>query len=421
MWGVSTSSHQVEGGTENNWSVWELANAKELAQNAHRRTLPSGAFRLFSQLPPWNEIKSEAEDPANYISGRGVDHYNRFKEDFDLAKKLNMNAFRFSLEWSRIEPEEGKWDEEAIAHYKTYIAELRKRHMEPMMNIWHWTMPTWFTDKGGFEKRANLRYFERFVEKVASSLLDDVLYVITLNEPNVYASFSYILGEWPPQRKNFFKFAKVYWNLTRAHRRAYYILKKHKSCLQVGLAPQLSNIQAKRPHNVLDEATTKAMRYFWNWWFLHRTRKEQDFIGVNYYFTDYYRWNNGMKPQDPDVPSSDLGWYLEPEGLYPILLRAWARYKRPIFITENGLADRHDEYRQWWIEETLIAMERAISEGVDVRGYFHWSLLDNFEWSFGWWPKFGLIEVDRKHGMKRTIRPSALWFGKTIEQIRKNS
>jgi beta-glucosidase/6-phospho-beta-glucosidase/beta-galactosidase len=108
---------------------------------------------------------------------------------------------------------------------------------------------------------------------------------------------------------------------------------------------------------------------------------------------------------------------MEPEGLYPLLVRLWARFKKPIFVTENGLADSKDEYRHWWIEETIVAMERAISEGVDLRGYFHWSLLDNFEWKYGWWPKFGLVEVDREDGMKRTIRPSAKWFAKKIEKL----
>ena len=108
---------------------------------------------------------------------------------------------------------------------------------------------------------------------------------------------------------------------------------------------------------------------------------------------------------------------MEPEGIYPLLLRTWTRYKTPIFITENGLADSSDEHRRWWIEETIVAMERAISEGVDLRGYFHWSLLDNFEWKYGWWPQFGLVHVDRKNGMKRTIRPSAKWFSEMIAKI----
>ena len=125
-----------------------------------------------------------------------------------------------------------------------------------------------------------------------------------------------------------------------------------------------------------------------------------------------------MKRFNASVPLSDLGVYMEPEGLYPILLRVWARYQKPIIITENGVADARDQYRQWWLEQSIIAMERALSEGVDVRGYFHWSLLDNFEWAYGWWPKFGLVEVDRANGMKRTIRPSALWFAGKIKKLK---
>jgi beta-glucosidase/6-phospho-beta-glucosidase/beta-galactosidase len=113
-----------------------------------------------------------------------------------------------------------------------------------------------------------------------------------------------------------------------------------------------------------------------------------------------------------------LGWYMEPEGIYPLLLRVWAHYKKPIIITENGVADQDDQYRRWWIEETMVAMERALSEGVDLRGYFHWSLLDNFEWAQGWWPKFGLVEVDRKT-MRRKIRPSAKWLAGQLAKLEK--
>lgn len=406
FWGASTASHQVEGDNQNQWSVWEQENAKELAQLAHQR---------LSYLPNWNEIKEQAERPENYVSGKGVEHYKRYKQDFDLLDELNLNSFRFGVEWSRLEPEPGKWNAEAFAHYKRYIAELRRRNIEPFLNIWHWTVPTWFADEGGFAKRANLRYFDRFVQKIADELLDDVTYVITLNEPNVYASFSYLTGEWTPQKKNPLTFMKVYWNLTRAHRRAYRILKQAKPHLQVGLAAQLANMQAKRPHSVMDGLSTKWMRYFWNWWFLNRVRRYQDFVGFNYYFTDYY--TKLVKRSNPEVPVSDLGWYMEPEGLYPILLRLWSHYKKPIFVTENGVADQDDQYRRWWLEETIVAMERALSEGVDIRGYFYWSLLDNFEWKYGWWPKFGLVEVDRENGMKRTIRPSAKWFAEKIKNI----
>lgn len=406
FWGASTSAHQVEGYNQNQWSVWELENAARLAQTAHIR---------LSWLPSWEKYKNQAEEPSNYVSGEGVDHFNRYKEDFDLIKELNLNSFRFSIEWSRIEPLEGKWDQNAIEHYQNYIAELRKRRIEPFLNLWHWTLPVWFSEKGGFEKAENLKYFDRFVEKVATDLLHDVEYVLTLNEPNNYSSFGYLLGEWPPQKKNFFLFAKVYYNLAKAHRRAYKIIKKHKPSAQVGGALILANIQAKHPHSFLDEISTKFMRYAWNWWYLRRIRRHQDFIGVNYYFSDYY---TGLgKRENPKVPSSDLGWYAEPEGLYPIVLRTWAKFKKPIFISESGIADGDDELRQWWIQENIVAMERALSEGVDLRGYFHWSLLDNFEWSYGWWPKFGLVKVDRARGMKRTIRPSGIWFSKWLKSL----
>jgi beta-glucosidase len=406
LWGASVSAHQVEGGNHNQWTVWELSHAAELAKTAEKR---------LGWLHNWDEIKKQAQNPDNYISGKGIDHYNRYEEDFDFLGKLNLNSFRFGIEWSRIEPEEGVWNEEEFEHYRKYIHALKERGIEPVMNIWHWSMPTWFTDKGGFEKQANLKYFLRFVEKVGSQYGHMLRYIITLNEPNVYASFSYQLGMWPPQQKNPIKTVWVYWNLVRAHRQAYKVLKHLNPKLNIGVASQLGNIQAKRPHNFFDELSTKVMRTAWNWWFLRRIRKQQDFIGINYYFTDYY--TGLFKKKNPTQPVSDLGWYMEPEGLYPLMVRAWARYKKPIMITENGVADAKDEYRRWWIEETIVAMERARSEGVNVIGYFHWSLLDNFEWSTGWWPRFGLVEVDRAHGMKRTIRPSSKWFAERIRKL----
>lgn len=408
FWGASTAGHQVEGGNSNQWTVWEQHNAKELAQTAHQR---------LGWLPSWQQVKAQAESPDNYISGAGVAHYERYEEDFDIAAQLNLNAFRFGIEWSRIEPREGEWDEAEITHYREYIASLRKRGIEPFANIWHWTFPVWFAEAGGFAKRQNLRYFKRFIEKIAEELVDDLGYIITLNEPNVYASFGYLSGEWVPNQRNPLTFLRVYRNLYKAHRIAYRVLKAKKPSLQIGIAQQLGNIQAKRPHNIIDQTATRWMRYFWNWWFINRIKKQQDFVGINYYFTDYY---TGLaKRVNPTVPVNDLGWYMEPEGLYPLLLRAWQHYKKPIFVTENGLADANDEYRRWWIEETIVAMERALSEGVDLRGYLHWSLLDNFEWKYGWWPQFGLVHVDRKT-MKRTIRPSAKWFAKRIKDITKS-
>lgn len=406
MWGASTSAHQVEGGNHNQWTVWELAHAAQLAKTADQR---------YGHLPDWEEIAPLAKDPNNYVSGRAVNHYELYEEDFKLLKKLNLNTFRFGVEWSRLEPEEGAWNQDAIEHYRSYITKLREMDIEPVINLWHWTAPIWFIDKGGFEKSANLKYFDRFVKKISDEYGHLIRYVITLNEPNNYVSFGYLLGSWPPGQKNLVKAIWTYRNLARAHRQAYKILKRHHPEMQIGVAAQLANIQAKRPHNLFDEMSTKIMRYVWNWWFLRRIRKQQDFVGFNYYFSDYY--SGLFKRHNPKTPLNDMGWYMEPEGLYPLLLRIWSRYKKPIIVTENGVADAKDEYRRWWIEESIVAMQRALSEGVKIKGYFHWSLLDNFEWGDGFWPKFGLVAVDREHGMKRTIRPSAKWFADRIEKF----
>jgi len=412
LWGASVAAHQVEGGNHNQWTEWEKAHADELAATAERR---------ISWMPGWKSFAEEAKKPATYISGSGVDHYHRYTEDFKLLKKINLNSFRFSIEWSRLEPEEGQWNQTEVDHYHAYIKELRALGIEPVLNIWHWTNPIWFERKGAFKHKRNLKYFDRFVQKISEEYGNHLKYIITLNEPNVYTTFGYFAADtasgspWPPGEKNFLSLMRVYWNLIKAHKRAYQILKRDHPHLQIGTAQQLANIQAKNPHDLVDEISTKFMRYAWNWFFLHRIRAQQDFVGVNYYFTDYY--TGLLKKRSPKMPLNDLGWYMEPEGLYPILLRAWAHYKKPIIITENGVADAQDEYRRWWIEETIVAMERALSEGIDVRGYMHWSLLDNFEWTNGWLAKFGLIEVDRARGMERKIRPSAKWYSEHIQKL----
>jgi beta-glucosidase len=395
LWGASTASHQVEGGTINQWSEWELGHAAELAKTAEAR---------LGKLPIWPEIKNQATDPNNYVSGAGVDHYRRYEEDFDLARGMGLNAFRFGIEWSRIEPEAGKWDEAEVEHYRHYISAMKDRGLEPFLNIWHWTMPTWFTEAGGFAKRSNLKHFDRLVDKLGAEYGHDLRYVLTLNEPNVYASHSYAIGEWVPEEHNPLKFCLVYWNLVKAHRRAYRILKRHNPSLQIGIAQNMSASRPKRPGNYLDRLVARVADYASNYWFVNRIRRQQDFVGFNFYNTKYYR---GFKQADPAAPVNDLGWYMEPSGVYDVIMQCHRRYGKPIFIAENGVADARDKHRAWWLEETAAAMGRAIEDGADLRGYMHWSLLDNFEWKYGWWPKFGLIEVDRENGMRRTVRPSA--------------
>ncbi len=406
LWGASTSGHQVEGGNFDQWTVYELDNASDLAKTA--------ADRL-RWLPDWLNIKDQAEDPDNYVSGKGVDHWRRYKEDFRILKKLNLNSFRFGIEWSRIEPDQGVWDKAAIDHYHNYIAELKRQGIEPILNLWHWTHPVWFEEKGGFSRARNLPLFERFVTKVAEEFGNDVTFVLTINEPNVYSSLSYLTGEWPPLTKNPFLFLRTFHNLARAHRRAYSILKTMHPHLQVGAATQYGHAVPKRPDKRLDQYVARLANYGWNWWWTNRIRSHQDFIGFNYYFTDYWQ---GFKRVNPPAPVSDLGWYMEPAALADVIIQTWMRYRKPIMITENGLADANDKHRQWWLEETMHALMLARKAGADVIGYMHWSLLDNFEWKYGWWPKFGLIKVDRERDMKRLVRPSAIWWAKTLKSIR---
>src|SRR6185437_8405693 len=193
----------------------------------------------------------EAQDPENYVSGRGVDHYRRYEEDFDLLEELHLNSFRFGIEWARLQPKEDAWNLEALKHYHRYIKSLKQRNIEPMINLWHWTMPTWFTEKGGFEKKANIVYFEQFVQKVIEEFGPEIRYVSILNEPNVYTAFSYVTGEWPPQHKKPLEAFTVYRNLVRAHRRGYEIIKRVEPSVQVGIAMNMSNDQPKRSRHPL--------------------------------------------------------------------------------------------------------------------------------------------------------------------------
>lgn len=406
LWGASTASHQVDGGTHNQWSEWEKAQAGILARTAKRR---------LGQLANWDRIAAQSQNPDNYISGTGTGHYSRYASDFDIIAQLNMNAYRFGIEWSRLEPRPGEWDDAAITHYRDYLAQLKLRGITPVVTLWHWTMPVWFAEQGGFAKRRNVAFFKRYVEKIAELFGDQLTYVVTLNEPNVYTGFGYATGEWPPQKKSPLLALRVYANLAEAHRQAYHILKQANSNVQVGIAAQLSDTRATNPHNICNRIGVAAKLYAWNWWFLNRIRHQQDFIGVNYYFTEYQDWLGRIK--NPQTPVSDLGWYMEPAGIGNLLVQTWQRYHTPLLITENGLADSGDAQREWWISQTMSALEYAVGKGVDLQGYLHWSLLDNFEWAYGWWPQFGLVHVDRAT-MQRTVRPSARTYAARIKQYR---
>lgn len=381
LWGSATSSHQVEGGNFNDWTEWEKKNADKLVRKA--KTFWHG--RQKKKFPEMFESK-------NYISDKACDHYNRYEQDFDIVKELGHNAHRFSIEWSRIEPEEGKFDEKEIRHYKDVVEALRARGIEPLVTLYHWTMPVWFAKKGGWLNKDAYKYFERYVNKVVSQLSklnsnSCVNFWVTINEPQIYSFNSFLKGVRPPQMKNPFRYYKVLKNLVLAHKKAYRVIKKINPGAQVGIGK----------NNIYFEYTS-FVDYFWNRWFLNKIKKHQNFIGLQYYFHSCLFGNKSESV-------TDMGWEIYPKGIYHVL-KELKRYKKPIYITENGLADADDSRREKFIKEHLQWVHKSIEGGVDVRGYFYWSLLDNFEWDKGYWPRFGLVEVNFET-QERKIRPSA--------------
>lgn len=215
-WGASTASHQVEGGHTNDWTEWETSPAREAFLHANG--------------------EAEKYGLENFISGQACDHRTFYKDDFALAKELGHNATRFSIEWSRIEPEEGKFDEKEIHHYRNVIDEVRQLGIEPFVTLWHWPVPLWLRKKGAWENRQTADYFARFVEKVVAVLGDEVRFWITLNEAEIYAGNSYLAGVWPPQRKNPFLYWRVVHNLIAGHRKAYDVIRRLQPSAQVGVA-----------------------------------------------------------------------------------------------------------------------------------------------------------------------------------------
>jgi len=404
-WGASTSAHQVEGKNHNQWSIWELEHANELAKNA--------PDKLAHWLPAWGAIESEATQPDNYVSSVAVDFYNRYESDFDILQSLNMNAFRFSIEWSRVEPEPAKWDYTEIDHYRKMIRSLRQRGIEPVVCLFHWTMPVWFFEMGGFENKKNVQYFTRFVGRVIAELKDEINLVITVNEPNVDVGESYVQG-LRPGPKSLSKGLKVYLNLMRAHKESYMVIKHLKQSIQVGISQHITHMRPVNK-NPITRGIVRARAWGWNWLFFNRTKPYHDYLGLNYYTTDHMKlW----KKTNPNQKQNDMGWDMHPYDIRYVIRDGYRKYRKPVMITENGLADRQDQYRQWWLYETLRGISDAISkDSAPVMGYLHWSLLDNFEWTSGYWPRFGLVEVERAT-LQRRVRDSAAWFGQVLARIR---
>lgn len=407
LWGASTSAHQVEGGNHNQWTQWELENAKSLAARA---------LYLYGELDVWPEIEKQARDPNNYVSRRAAGHYTRYEEDFEYVRKMNLNSFRFSIEWSRVQPEKDSWDARAIEHYRQYIKALQARGITPIVTLFHFTLPVWFSEMGGFLHRRNVKYFVEFAEKIIDELGADITWILTINEPEIYAEQSYLEGNWPPNKQSKLQKWRVLENLVHAHKKVAQMIHDTSPHFNVSMAYNLSYVYAG-DDALITQMSRAWKEYFRNYHLLRRTMKSNDFIGVNYYFSDRLY---GYRTHNPDERVSDLGWDMQPYNLYYVLEDLSERYDKPIMITENGLADMNDENRSWWLAETIRALRDSLQKGTDIVGYMHWSLLDNFEWDKGFWPRFGLLGVDYST-LKRTPRKSAVALARTIKRIQENA
>lgn len=391
-WGAATASYQVEGGIEN---------------------------------CDWAEAAREGRVPP---CGRACDHYNRYESDFDLAKELGHNCHRISIEWARIEPEEGRFDEEAIEHYREVLRALRERRLKPFITLWHFTLPLWFSKSGGFERKDSPEIFARYCGYVAKKLGNDCRHFSTINEPTVLATNGWVRGTWPPFKevtgmghalkgvpgqqdnekksgwRNALLYLRVRKNLIRAHNAAYDAIKQNAFGAEVGIVHHIIYFHANwNPFNKLKAA---FMNWFWTHRLLRGVSRKCDSIGVNYYLH--------KKFGDTAVyEKTDMNWDVYPEGLCGALMMV-KRYGKPVWVAEAGVADADDDMRAGYIKGLIECMWTALQAGVDVRGYMYWSLLDNYEWAHGFDKRFGLIEINYDT-LERRVRPSAYVYKKLIE------
>lgn len=410
LWGTASSSYQCEGGNTNNqWYRWE--------QQGHIRS-------------------GEQCDGASHW-------WERAERDFELAEQMENNALRLSLEWSRIEPEEGQWDSAALERYRVMLTDLHKRHMKPIVTLHHFTEPLWFGDRGGFANEANIRFFVRYVTHAVETLHDLCDFWITINEPNVYAIQGYEQGVFPPGEQNIARTLQVSRLLVQAHVEAFYAIRRIQPEAQIGYCLHYRLFDPANPLSPLDRSVARLQETLFSWSTLQAAESgrfpfptstllppiakaagTRDFHGINYYTRNMVRFDPtvpmevfGRRFVRANVPRNDPGLdedygEIYPEGLYRVLKAVHQRTRgnKPLYITENGFSDTRDDRRPRAILEHLAMIHRAIRTGIPVRGYLHWTLVDNFEWNNGWQVRFGLIEID-PYTQERFPRRSASMFG----------
>ncbi len=406
LWGTATAPVQNEGSfRESSWWAWE------------RRP---GAIRNGDR------------------SGVGCDWWANAEADFDLARSLGHNALRLGVEWSRIQPQENVVDEAALARYREMLHGLRERGIEPMVTLHHFSDPMWFVRRGGWLNSAAPALFRRFVELVVDALGDLVTLWVTVNEPMVYVRDGFLDGTRPPGQRGLPNALRAARHLLLGHGQAYEAIHRRRSGAKVGIANHIAHFDAAEPGRPGDRVGAVLLDWLFNGWKLTAQTSGRipppyglgalpqpalmdsvDFLGLNYYSRIRVRYAPGgrnefvawqMVPLDETMERSDAGLDGFMGEVYPKgmgrALRRLAAYGKPIYITENGVADRDDRLRARFIVSHLAEVQRAIAAGIDVRGYFHWTLVDNYEWSEGWQWRFGLVELDPATQARRP-RPSA--------------
>ncbi len=405
--GCATSAYQIEGGIENDWSAWERAG------------------RLH-------------DDAAR--CGRAVDHWSRWREDFGLLSELGADAYRFSVEWARVEPEPGRWDEDALATYRAMVDELLARGIQPFVTLLHFTHPPWFHARCPWDAEGGeaVARFVAFSERVAEALGPGVVHWTVLNEPMIWLAGAYLGAALPPGRSELGAFARAFTSLVRAHAGAAAALRARHPEARIGVANHVARVEASRPGHPLDRLVAPYVERHLDHAFVDACRSGRarlgvlpgsrvdvavpeaagslDFIGVNFYTRIFVEATPLAVPRGRAFHEdrggghgvSDLGWEILPDRL-GWALDQMAGYGLPLYVTENGIDDRDDSRRAAFLYDHLAVALEARARGVDLRGYLHWSLLDNFEWLHAFGPRFGLYAVDRETMARRPTRGAELF------------
>jgi beta-glucosidase len=400
LWGAATAAHQVEGNnTNNDWWAWEQSPGR--IRNGDRAAL-------------------------------ACDWWHRAEEDLDRARDMGQNTHRFSVEWSRLEPRPGVWDAAAFRRYREMLLAMRQRGLEPMLTLFHFTAPLWLADLGGWENPRTVDYFAQFTERVVNELGDLVRYWCPINELAVYAFLGFMHGIFPPGKRAISSSLAAMRHQLLGHGEAYRVIHALQAGAQVGAVSNIFVAEALDPDRIGDRLLARAVDYIHNvlpleaistgWikppagaMYVPKLADSADFIGLNYYTrfrtrADWRRPANSFQFHlTPGSEISDLDYgEVYPRGMYQTI-QTVSKYNKPIYITENGLPDADDDQRPRFILTHLAQIWRAIRAGLPVRGYYHWSLVDNFEWAQGYAMRFGLIEVDFATQERRTRASGRLY------------